>query len=270
MPDGIWAVVPAAGIGSRFASAGKTPKQYFSIGGKSVLEHSLAVLCANPKIAGVMLALDANDAHWPKISQLNGKPICVCVGGATRAESVRSALEMLLQMGVAAKTLVAVHDAARPCLRAADLAAVISAALNDAVGAVLAVPVRDTVKRCDQQLRVLDTLDRSQIWAAQTPQIFRLGPLAQAIAQFPAATDESQAMENAGLQPKLVAGRASNIKITVHDDLALAAFYLSLATSDTAGMSLAMSDTAEMSLAMSDTAEMSRAISDTAKTGFSQ
>ena len=247
MPDGIWAVVPAAGIGSRFASAGKTPKQYFSIGGKSVLEHSLAVLCANPKIAGVMLALDANDAHWSKISQLNGKPICVCIGGATRAESVRSALEMLLQMGVAAQTLVAVHDAARPCLRAADLAAVISAALNDAVGAVLAMPVRDTVKRCDQQLRVLDTLDRSQIWAAQTPQIFRLGPLAQAIAQFPAATDESQAMENAGLQPKLVAGRASNIKITVHDDLALAAFYLSLGMSERTEMSLAKGDTAKTS-----------------------
>ena len=249
MSDSIWAVVPAAGVGSRFISAEKTPKQYLSIGGKTVLEHSLSVLCANSNIAGVMLALDATDAYWPKISELHGKPICVCTGGATRAESVRNALEMLLQMGVAAKTLVAVHDAARPCLRAADLAAVISAAFNDAVGAVLAMPVRDTVKRCDAQSRVIDTLDRSQIWAAQTPQIFRLGPLAQAIAQFPAATDESQAMEHAGLLPQLVAASASNIKITVPDDLALAAF--------------------DLNLAISDTAEMSRAMSDTAKTNFS-
>ena len=227
MSDNVWAVVPAAGVGARFAGvAAKTPKQYLRIGGKTVLEHSLAVLCADPKIAGVMLALDAKDAHWRKITELNNKPICVCVGGATRAESVRNALEMLLQMGVAAKTLVAVHDAARPCLRAEDLAAVLAAAIADQVGALLAMPVRDTVKRSDAHFGVLETLDRSQIWTAQTPQVFRLGPLAQAIAKFPSATDESQAMEQAGFQPRLVAGRASNIKITVADDLALAAFYL--------------------------------------------
>ncbi len=234
MSESIWAVVPAAGVGLRFASsAGKTPKQYpkqyLRIGRKTVLEHSLAVLCGHPKIVGVMLALDANDAHWPKISELNGKPICVCIGGQSRAESVQSALTMLLQMGVAAPTLVAVHDAARPCLLDADLDSVLSAAQKDAVGAVLAMPVRDTVKRSDTARRVLDTLDRNQIWTAQTPQVFRLGPLAQAIAQFPAATDESQAMEQSGLRPQLVAGRASNIKITVPEDLALAVFYLSLA-----------------------------------------
>ncbi len=227
MSESVWAVVPAAGIGSRFSStAAKTPKQYLRIGEKTVLEHSLAVLCAHPKIAGVMLALDANDVHWQKLSELNGKPICVCAGGQTRAESVMSALEMLLQMGVSAKTLVAVHDAARPCLHMNDLDAVLSAASTDAVGALLAMPLRDTVKRSDANLRVLQTLDRSEIWAAQTPQVFRLGPLANAIAQFPSATDEGQAMEQSGLTPKLVAGRASNIKITVADDLALAAFYL--------------------------------------------
>ena len=228
-------------MGSRFTGAGVTgagvtgagaktpkqyPKQYLRIGEKTVLEHSLAALCAHPKIIGVMLALDANDAHWLKLVELNGKPICVCIGGQTRAESVQSALAMLLQMGVAAKTLVAVHDAARPCLRSGDLNAVLAAAISDAVGAVLAMPVRDTVKRSDAGLRVLETLDRSEIWAAQTPQVFRLGPLARAIAQFPSATDESQAMEQSGLTPKLVMGRASNLKITVADDLALAAFYL--------------------------------------------
>ncbi len=230
-------------MGSRFTGAGVTgvgvtgagaktpkqyPKQYLRIGNKTVLEHSLAVLCAHPKIAGVMLALDANDTYWSKLAELNGKPICVCTGGQTRAESVQSALAMLLQMGVAAKTLVAVHDAARPCLRSGDLDAVLAAAISDAVGAVLAMPVRDTVKRSDTGLRVLETLDRSEVWAAQTPQVFRLGPLARAIAQFPSATDESQAMEQSGLTPKLVMGRASNLKITVADDLALAAFYLGL------------------------------------------
>lgn len=229
MSESVWAVLPAAGIGSRFSSAAaKTPKQYLRIGEKTVLEHSLAVLCAHPKIAGVMLALDANDVHWRKTPELNGKPICVCTGGKTRADSVKNALEMLLQMGVSTKNLVAVHDAARPCLHASDLEAVLSAAATDTVGALLAMPVRDTVKRSDANLRVLETLDRSEIWAAQTPQVFRLGPLANAIAQFPSATDESQAMEQSGLMPKLVAGRASNIKITVADDLALAAFYLGI------------------------------------------
>ena len=237
MSDGIWAVVPAAGIGSRFAGLGaKVPKQYLKIGGKTVLEHSLAVLCTHPKIAGVMLALDANDVHWPKISELNGKPICVCTGGKTRAESVQNALAMLLQMGVSTKTLVAVHDAARPCLLDADLDSVLTAARQDAVGAVLAMPVRDTIKYIEPlssapanaALRVLGTLDRNQIWTAQTPQVFRLGPLTLAIGQFPAATDESQAMEQSGQRPQLVAGRASNIKITVQDDLPLDAFYLGL------------------------------------------
>ncbi len=229
MSESIWALVPAAGVGSRFGTAAtKTPKQYLRIGEKTVLEHSLAVLCAHPKIAGVMLALDANDVHWPKLSELNGKPICVCAGGQTRADSVQNALMMLIDMGVAAKTLVAVHDAARPCLRSSDLNAVLLAAASDAVGALLAMPVRDTVKRSDSNLRVLETLDRSHIWAAQTPQVFRLGALAQAIATYPSATDESQAMEQSGLTPKLVAGRASNIKITVADDLALAAFYLGI------------------------------------------
>ncbi len=233
MSESVWAVVPAAGVGSRFhagttKAAAQCPKQYLRIGGKSVLELSLAVLCAHPKVAGVMLALDANDAYWPKLTELNGKPICVCTGGQTRAQSVQSALEMLLQMGVSVKTLVAVHDAARPCLRAAELDAVLSAAISDTIGAILAIPVRDTVKRYDAHMQVLETLDRSQIWAAQTPQVFRLGALAHAIAQFPSATDESQAMEQSGLTPKLVAGRASNIKITLADDLALAAFYLGL------------------------------------------
>ena len=229
MSESVWAVVPAAGIGSRFSSAAaKTPKQYRRIGVKTVLEHSLAVLCAHPKISGVMLALDANDIYWQKISELNGKPICVCIGGQTRAESVQNALAMLLQMGVSAETLVAGHDAARPCLHSGDLDAVLSAAANDAVGALLATPMRDTVKRRGAGLRVRETLDRDQIWAAQTPQVFRLGPLAKAISEFPSATDESQAMEQSGLTPKLVLGRASNIKITVADDLALAAFYLGI------------------------------------------
>ena len=229
MSESIWAVVPAAGVGLRFSNAAvKTPKQYLRIGEKTVLEHSLSVLCAHRQIAGVMLALDANDVHWRKTPELNGKPICVCTGGQTRAESVKNALEMLLQMGVSTKSLVAVHDAARPCLSADDLEAVLSAASTDAIGALLAMPVRDTVKRSDANLHVLETLDRSEIWAAQTPQVFRLGPLANAIAQYPSATDESQAMEQSGLMPKLVAGRASNIKITVADDLALAAFYLGI------------------------------------------
>jgi 2-C-methyl-D-erythritol 4-phosphate cytidylyltransferase len=220
----VWAIVPAAGIGMRVG--GKTPKQYLKIGEKTMIEHSLAVLCAHPKIAGVMVALDAADTHWPHLREVNEKPVCVCVGGATRAASVANALDMLLQMGVSSDTFVAVHDAARPCLQLKDLTAVLNAALCDEVGALLAVPVVDTIKRVDAQLRVHETLDRGAIWCAQTPQVFRIGPLNEALTRNPTATDEAQAMELAGWVPKLVPGSVRNLKITRADDFALAAFYL--------------------------------------------
>jgi 2-C-methyl-D-erythritol 4-phosphate cytidylyltransferase len=228
----IWAVVPAAGRGSRFGA--EIPKQYVEIAGRAVLWHSLNSLLRHPQIAGVMLALDAVDRHWPKLNAdalaaQHRKAIHLCLGGATRAQSVRNALEALIALGVDPQNLIAVHDAARPCLAQPELDAVLAAAAHDPQGAILALPARDTIKRADAGQRVAQTLDRNAIWYAQTPQVFRLAPLRDALAQAPHATDEAQAMEQLGASPLLVPGRGSNLKITVAEDLALAAFYLAQA-----------------------------------------
>jgi 2-C-methyl-D-erythritol 4-phosphate cytidylyltransferase len=228
MPS-IWAVVPAAGRGSRFGA--EIPKQYAEIAGSTVLWHSLNSLLRHPQIAGVMVALDAADSYWPMLdvnalAATHDKAIHHCIGGATRAQSVCNALQALIALGVDRHNLVAVHDAARPCLSQPELDAVLTAANHDPHGAILAMPARDTIKLADAALRVSQTLDRNAIWYAQTPQVFRLQALSDALRQAPDATDEAQAMERAGAKPILVPGRSSNLKITVAEDLALAAFYL--------------------------------------------
>jgi 2-C-methyl-D-erythritol 4-phosphate cytidylyltransferase len=218
-------VVPAAGNGTRFGA--KAPKQYAPLLGKTVLEYTLAALCAHPEIVGVMLALAPNAAKPAQV--VNGKPICSCVGGASRAESVLNALNMLREMGVHPNTLVAVHDAARPCLTQLDLTAVLRAAAQSPDGALLALPATDTIKQsggAPGAAFVRTTLDRAAVWLAQTPQVFALGQLTAALSNTPTASDEAMAMEYAGFAPKLVPGRASNVKITHAADLALAAFYL--------------------------------------------
>jgi 2-C-methyl-D-erythritol 4-phosphate cytidylyltransferase len=225
----VWAVVPAAGRGTRFGA--EIPKQYAEINGRAVLWHSLNNLLRHPRIAGVMVALDAADSYWPalnaaKLAATHKKTMHQCLGGATRAQSVRNALDALIALGLEQHNLVAVHDAARPCISQPELDAVIAAASHDPHGAILALPARDTIKRADAALRVTQTLDRNVIWCAQTPQVFRLQPLRAALAQALDATDEAQAMERAGAEPLLVPGRSSNLKITVAEDLALAAFYL--------------------------------------------
>jgi 2-C-methyl-D-erythritol 4-phosphate cytidylyltransferase len=225
----IWAVVPAAGRGSRFGA--EIPKQYAEIAGRAVLWHSLNSLLRHPQIAGVMVALDAADSYWPTLAAdtlatTHNKTIHQCLGGATRAQSVRNALQALIVLGVDQQNLIAVHDAARPCLSQRELDAVLAAASHDPHGAILALPARDTIKLADAALRVSQTLDRNAIWYAQTPQVFRLQALSDALRQAPDATDEAQAMERAGAKPILVPGRSKNLKITVAEDLALATFYL--------------------------------------------
>jgi 2-C-methyl-D-erythritol 4-phosphate cytidylyltransferase len=211
----------------------KRPKQYLEIAGKSILQHSVEALCQHPFIAGVMLAVDFDDPDCPRWQELHGKPICKCPGGATRAQSVSNALQMLQQMQLAADTLIAVHDGARPCLSQSDLNAVLTAAANhqsETIGAILALPMRDTIKLAGPDNAahaiVLQTLDRSVLWAALTPQVFPLQALIAALAHFPDATDEAQAMEQAGFAVRLVAGSARNLKVTVPEDLKLAQFWL--------------------------------------------
>jgi 2-C-methyl-D-erythritol 4-phosphate cytidylyltransferase len=225
----IWAVIPAAGVGTRMGA--EIPKQYLEIAGKTILQHTLERLLAHPRIDGAMVAIDANDTFWPACVSavlaarrslgLVGKRVQHCQGGATRAASVANALQALDRQA----HWVVVHDAARPCLHPMDLEAVVDAALDDEVGALLALPMRDTVKLADGE-RTRETLDRTRLWCAQTPQVFRAELLARALAQAPYTTDDAQAVEALGFTARLVPGRVSNLKITTPDDLALARFWL--------------------------------------------
>ena len=172
-----------------------------------------------------MVALAANDAQWPALALQFEKPLLTCIGGADRSTSVLAALRAL-PASVDDGDLVLVHDAARPCIRHVDLNRLIDAAQSDAVGALLASPLRDTLKRVDANARVVATEPREQFWRAQTPQAFRRGALTHALEQAKAdgvaMTDESMAMERLGMQPLLVEGSEDNIKVTVAVDLALA------------------------------------------------
>lgn len=216
-----YAIVPAAGHGSRFGS--ETPKQYLSLLGRPLLHHTLAVLCACPAIDRVFVVLAPDDDWWGGFdwSALGSKLETVRQGGATRAASVQAGL-------AAAATAAAdgdwalVHDAARPCLSASALNQLLQTLADDPVGGLLAVPVADTLKRSDQRDRVAGTVPRDGLWQAQTPQMFRYGLLRDALQRFPDVTDEAGAMEAAGHVPRLVRGELANLKVTYPADLALA------------------------------------------------
>lgn len=223
-----WAIVPAAGRSSRFG--GDTPKQYLMLAGRRVIEHSLRAVLDHPDVDGVMVALAPDDALWPGWREVGGKPVLTCVGGGERAESVLAALQAL-PASVSEDQWILVHDAARPCLHRDDLVRLMQEGQQDAVGALLAAPVRDTLKRADGQRRCLATEPRESLWRALTPQLFRRGGLTRALAAAHRSgirvTDEAMAVERLGLKPRLVEGRDDNLKITTPADLALAEFILS-------------------------------------------
>ncbi|MGH8084638.1 MAG: 2-C-methyl-D-erythritol 4-phosphate cytidylyltransferase [Lysobacter sp.] len=227
----IWAVIPAAGRGTRFG--GDVPKQYLEAAGQPLIAHALDALLAHPRVAGAMVALAADDPRWPGWTELHGKPVLRCVGGGERADSVLAALQAM-PADVGTDVLVLVHDAARPNLQRDDLDRLIDAATAEADGAILAAPVRDTLKRADGEARVVATEPREHLWRALTPQAFHRGALADALRQAQAdgivVTDEAMAMERAGAHPRLVEGREDNLKVTTPADLALAEFLLSRRT----------------------------------------
>ncbi|HEX6832720.1 MAG TPA: 2-C-methyl-D-erythritol 4-phosphate cytidylyltransferase, partial [Rudaea sp.] len=222
----LWCVVPAAGSGSRFGS--EIPKQYLPLTGKPLLMHSLERLASHPRVAGIMVALARDDAHWPNIDALFDKPVLRCIGGANRADSVQAALEAL-RTRVAPNDFVLVHDAARPCIAARDVTRLIELGIP-AGGALLAAPLRDTLKRADQSRRVVATESREARWRALTPQLFRHRELLAALHDARDAdvlvTDEAMAMEHVGHRPLLVEGSEDNIKVTTPADLALAEFLI--------------------------------------------
>ena len=222
-----FAVVPAAGIGSRMQA--DRPKQYLSIHGKTVFEHTLERLLCNERIAQIIVALAPDDDFGRKLSIVHHEKVTIVDGGKERVNSVLNGLKTL--EGFAQKEdWVLVHDVARPCLEQKELNALMDTLEDDSVGGLLAVPVSDTIKRVNKNHDIETTVDRSQLWHALTPQMFRLGQLTLAIEQAlennVTVTDESSAIEAAGLCAKVVEGCRSNIKITRPEDLALAEFYL--------------------------------------------
>lgn len=224
-----WGVVPAAGVGRRMGA--EVPKQYLPLLGRYLLDHSLSRLLSHPRLERVVVALSANDTLWPRCEQAGHPHVLTAPGGAERCHSVWNALQVLAPLADPADWVL-VHDAARPCLRRSDLERLIAVVEASGGGGLLAVPVRDTMKQADNEGRVMVTLPRDALWHAQTPQMFRLADLthalALALAVHCAVTDEAQAMEAAGFEPRplLVEGHADNLKVTRPEDLALAAFYL--------------------------------------------
>lgn len=202
------------------------PKQYLPLAGRPLIRHALATLCAVPAIERVYVVLAPDDRHWPDddFADLAAKLRVLRCGGATRAESVGNGLKAMAGE-VAEDDWVLVHDAARACLTVAQVEALIGAVGDDPVGGILAVPVADTLKR-EERGRIAATVARDGLWQAQTPQMFRHGLLSEALEFAPGLTDEAGAIEALGLHPRLVAGDASNFKITYPLDLYLAEIIL--------------------------------------------
>jgi 2-C-methyl-D-erythritol 4-phosphate cytidylyltransferase len=224
--DSLWCVVPAAGRGIRFGA--DLPKQYAMLAGQPLLLWTLQRLAACPRVAGLLVALAPGDAYWPHVQAIDGKPVLTTIGAAERSGSVLAGLRALPQ-SVADDAFVLVHDAARPCVSCEDIARLIGLGVP-AGGALLAAPLRDTLKLADHDARVVATEPREARWRALTPQLFRRGELIAALEAAEregiAVTDEAMAMERAGARPLLVEGAESNIKVTTAADLALAAFLL--------------------------------------------
>jgi 2-C-methyl-D-erythritol 4-phosphate cytidylyltransferase/2-C-methyl-D-erythritol 2,4-cyclodiphosphate synthase len=237
----LWAIVPAAGRGERFASAPHSlPKQYTPLLGSTVLEWSLRALLAEPRIHAIVVVLAAGDGHWPQIgAKLNSPKLLTTTGGLQRQDSVMNGLEFLASRA-AAEDWILVHDAARPCLSGNDISALADALENQSdgaaphvAGAVLAAPIVDTVKR--ELPSGIETVDRAGLWRALTPQVFAFAPLRRALQDAAragvAVTDEAQAMERVGVGAILVRGSPFNIKVTRADDLSLAAEILRMGES---------------------------------------
>lgn len=223
-----WPILPAAGVGSRMQA--DRPKQYLPLQGRLLIDHTLQVMLSYPRFAQLVLVLSPADPYWPSSDYARDPRIIRAAGGAERCHSVLNGLTALDGLA-AADDWVVVHDVARPCLRHSDLDTLLDN-LTDP-GAILASPVRDTMKRGrveNGQVVIDRTVEREQLWHALTPQVFRYAQLQQALqtclARGLTVTDEASALEQLGLSPRLVEGRADNIKVTRPDDLALASLFL--------------------------------------------
>ncbi|MDD7998417.1 2-C-methyl-D-erythritol 4-phosphate cytidylyltransferase [Kosakonia radicincitans] len=225
IPD-VCAVVPAAGFGRRMQT--ECPKQYLSIGQKTILEHAVDALLAHPRVSRVIIAVSPGDERFARLPLAQHPQITVVNGGAERADSVLAGLK-----AAGDAQWVLVHDAARPCLHQDDLNRLLQLSETSRVGGILAAPVRDTMKRAEPgKTAIAHTVERNDLWHALTPQFFPLqllhDCLTRALNEGATITDEASALEYCGFHPELVAGRADNIKVTRPEDLRLAEFYLTL------------------------------------------
>lgn len=213
----LWALIPCAGNGSRSGASG--PKQYQVVAGQPMVQHTLSAFAAVRRLTGVLVVVSPGDTFFD--TQICTAVVAAC-GGATRAQSVTNGLDALLAQGAAPTDWVLVHDAARCLITVEQIDLLLDACLQDPVGGLLALPLPDTLKQAHGG-RVAATLERSDKWLAQTPQMFRLGALKAALLSAgDAVTDESSAMEAMGLSPLLVHGSAQNFKVTYAPDFALA------------------------------------------------
>jgi 2-C-methyl-D-erythritol 4-phosphate cytidylyltransferase len=230
LDDGLWFIVPAAGIGQRMGAA--VPKQYLPFANATILETTLNTLLAIKPLAGIVVAIHPKDTHWSTLPVSQHAKVYTVTGGDERADSVLSALDFLHSSFLVNESKenerrwVLVHDAARPCISPASIYDLVNTLADDDVGGILGVNSSDTLKRVNDQQVIESTVDRSDIWQAQTPQMFRYGllrsALNQAIQSKQAITDEASALELAGYTVNIVAGRRDNIKITQADDLPIA------------------------------------------------
>ena len=222
----LYALIPAAGSGTRLPA--ETPKQYLPLAGKPMLWHAVRAVCV-PRVESVFVVLAPEDkafaAHdWSAFGDRLQPLYC---GGETRRDSVYNGLVAAME-DIQADDWLLVHDAARPCLPQKDLDKLMREIEGDEVGGILALPIADTVKRVSRE-KIQSTEDRSELWLAQTPQMFRAGLLLQALSRAKGApTDEAAAVEQLGLEPRVVAGSRENLKVTWPEDVAIAEGILQL------------------------------------------
>ncbi|PIE47553.1 MAG: 2-C-methyl-D-erythritol 4-phosphate cytidylyltransferase [Gammaproteobacteria bacterium] len=224
----VFAMVVAAGKGSRYGA--DVPKQYLTVNHKTIVEHSVSQLAKSQYIKSCHLVIAEDDEiakrlDWALVMQF-------CVGGAERWHSVQAGVQAVADSGASSSDLVLIHDAARPCVLPKDIDNVIQVAMNEPYGAILATPVADTLKQVDKWRVITQTVDRSKLWQAQTPQVFRLGYLQKVLTvvaeQGVHITDEASGFEQLGYPIKVVEGSRCNMKLTYPSDLALIGFLLDL------------------------------------------
>ena len=228
----LWAVIPAGGAGLRYGS--ETPKQYITVSGSTVLEHVLKAFLNLNVFESIVVPIPSGDIYFRELTGAKHESIVPIAGGLERADSIYAGLDWIRAQGAGDYDWVFVHDAARPLITGDELK-VLLGAINtpDCPGVVLGMPASDTIKRIDQKcghgegtgIHIAETVDRTGLWHAMTPQVFQLSGLIDALGQMKASglfvTDEAQAMEATGTMPWIVRGLRSNIKLTYPEDLKL-------------------------------------------------